>query len=146
MNYCVVFLYNWVTYLSYSCILRHSKTVKTKRQKRFFSLHSYLKRAIWFSHYSKTLMFMLSCNKVWKIWFISGVSQAGTAWLRKCLRFLGGRVGRSPLRDSAKNWARMNYFRAKPEYIIGNYIIARETAQPAMKYPLLSVFQLRISL
>ena len=40
----------------------------------------------------------------------------------------------------------MNYFRAKPEFIISNYIIARETAQPAKKYPLLSVFQLRISL
>ena len=38
----------------------------------------------------------------------------------------------------------MNYFRAKPEYIICNYIIARDTAQLAMKYPLLSVFQLRM--
>jgi len=40
----------------------------------------------------------------------------------------------------------MNYFRAKPEFIIGSYVIARETAQLAMKYPLLSVFQPRISL
>ena len=40
----------------------------------------------------------------------------------------------------------MNYFRAKPEFIISNYMIARETAQPAMKYSLSSVFQLRISL
>ena len=40
----------------------------------------------------------------------------------------------------------MNYFRAKPEFIISNYIIARETGQPAMKYPLLSVFLLRVSL
>ena len=94
---------------------------------------------------------MLSCNKVWKKWIISGVSQAGTAWLRKffkirATRVLGGRVGRSPLRGSAENWAKMNYFRAKPEFIIIDYIIARETAQPAMKYPLLSIFQLRISL
>ena len=38
----------------------------------------------------------------------------------------------------------MNYFRAKPEFIVSDYIIAGETAQPAMKYPLLSVFQIRI--
>ena len=89
--------------------------------------------------YSPTFIFMLRCIKVWKKWLISGVSQAGTLKIRPT-RYLGGRVGRSPLRGSAENSARMNYFRAKPEFIISDYIIARETAQPAIKYPLLRWF------
>ena len=39
-----------------------------------------------------------------------------------------------------KNWARMVYFRAKPEFIIGNYVIARETARLAMKEPIIELF------
>ena len=39
----------------------------------------------------------------------------------------------------------MNHFHAKPEFNIGNYVNTRETAQLAMTYPLLNVFQLRIS-
>ena len=31
---------------------------------------------------------------------------------------------------------RMNYFRAKPEFIISDFIIASESAQLAMNYPL----------
>ena len=45
--------------------------------------------------YSHTFIFMLSSNKVWEKRLISGLSQAGTAWLRKSSRydsrdFLGG--------------------------------------------------------
>ena len=45
--------------------------------------------------YSRTFIFMLSSNKVWEKRLISGLSQAGTAWLRKSSRydsrdFLGG--------------------------------------------------------
>ena len=53
-------------------------------------------------------------------------------------------MDRSPLRDCAENLARINYFRAKPEFIMRDYITARDTAQLATKYPLLNVFQLRI--
>ena len=34
----------------------------------------------------------------------------------------------------------MVYFRAKPEFIIGNYVIARETARLAMKEPIIELF------
>ena len=50
----------------------------------------------------------------------------------------------SPLCGSAENWARMNYFRAKPEFIISNYIIARETAQPAVFQLCIPLWALRI--
>ena len=33
----------------------------------------------------------------------------------------------------------MIYFRAKPEFIIGNYVIARETARLAMKEPITDI-------
>ena len=37
--------------------------------------------------YSHTFIFMLSSNKVWEKRLISGLSQAGTAWLRKSSRY-----------------------------------------------------------
>ena len=56
--------------------------------------------------YSHTFIFMLSCNKVWEKRLISGLSQAGTAWLRESSRYdsrdfwagLGGPSSSSRLR------------------------------------------------
>ena len=41
----------------------------------------------WTVFYSHTFIFMLSSNKVWEKRLISGLSQAGTAWLRKSSRY-----------------------------------------------------------
>ena len=41
----------------------------------------------WLVFYSHTFTFMLSSNKVWEKRLISGLSQAGTAWLRKSSRY-----------------------------------------------------------
>ena len=42
---------------------------------------------IQFVFYSHTFIFMLNSNKVWEKRLISGLSQAGTAWLRKSSRY-----------------------------------------------------------
>ena len=57
-----------------------------------------LVKTSWKIFYSSTFIFMLSYDKVWKKWLISGVSQARTAGLRKCKRY-------DPRHFGAGGWA-----------------------------------------
>ena len=47
---------------------------------------------------------------------------------------------RPALRGSSEKLSKNGYFHAKPEFIIGNYVIARETARLAIKEPIIELF------